>query len=309
MKAAYLNQRAGADALIVDELPQPTPGVGEVLVKVRATAITPTEPKWAPTFTSRDGTPRPFPIILGHEFSGEIAAVGPDVSDFDIGDEVYGMSDWFKNGAQAEFCVAPATFVAPKPQRLDHAHAATVPISALTAWQALVVRGDLRHGETILIHGAAGAVGLFATQIARECGARVIATTSAADRDFVRSLGADEVIDYRAERFDEKVHDVDFVFDTVGGDTLSRSWRVLGKGGRLLSIVSTAAGAADARTRDAFLLVEADRAQLAVIANVIDAGRRRTFVAQEFPLDRVRDAYANASRGGNRGKTVLRITT
>src|SRR4051812_23703278 len=215
MKAAYLNHRAGADALIVGVLPRPMPGAGEVLVKVRAAAITPTELQWTRTFTSRDNSPRSFPVVLGHEFSGEIAAVGPNVSDLDVGDEVYGLNDWFKNGAQAEFCVAPATFIAPKPQSLNHANAATLPIAALTAWQAIVVRGDLRHGERILIHGAAGAVGLFATQIAHECGARVIATASAADQDLVRMLGADEVIDYRSARFEDSARDIDFVFDTV----------------------------------------------------------------------------------------------
>src|SRR5262249_43045027 len=160
---------------------------------------------------------------------------------------------------QAEYCLARAADVAPKPASVDHVHAATVPISALTAWQGLIERAGLTAGQRVLIHGAAGGVGVFAVQLARWRGAKVRATASAANRDFVRGLGADEVIDYRAQRFDEVVRDVDVVFDAVGGETLARSWGVLRPGGKLVTIAASEERTQDERTREAFFIVEANR--------------------------------------------------
>jgi len=306
MKAAFLKTKAGPESFVFGELPLPELKAGEVLVKVHASAITPTELQWVPTFTARSGAPRAFPIVLGHEFSGVIEALRGNVGDFQVGDAVYGLNDWFINGSQAEYCAAASSTIAAKPRSLDHVHAASVPISVLTAWQALIIRGKLWHRERLLIHGAAGAVGIFAVQIARDRGAHVIATASAANHDFVESLGADEVIDYHTTRFDDVVRDVDLVFDTVGGETLERSWKVLKSGGRMVTIAAQSERTTDQRVRDAFMLMEANGAQLAEIANVIDAGRRQAFVAAEYPLEQVREAYANAMRGGGRGKTVLR---
>ncbi|HZI32376.1 MAG TPA: NADP-dependent oxidoreductase, partial [Candidatus Binatia bacterium] len=270
-------------------------------------AVTPTEFQWYPTFQTQTGEPRPFPIVLSHEFSGEVAALGAGVNNFKIGDAVYGLNDWFANGAQAEYCVASATMLAIKPRLLNHAQSAVVPISALTAWQGLLERAQLQAGQRILIHGAAGGVGIFAVQLARWRGARVIATASAGNLDFVRQLGAHEVIDYQAKRFEDVVHDVDVVFDAVGGETLARSWSVLKPGGKLVTVAAGGAHADEQRVRDAFMLVRADRCQLKQIAALIDAGELRVSVAGVYPLAQAQAAYERASRGGMRGKVALQV--
>src|SRR5437764_1357163 len=219
MKAVRLHARGGPGAIRFEDAPVPRPGPGEVLIRVRAAAVAPTELLWAPTWTTRDGAPRPLPVIPGHEFSGEVAALGEGVTAVGVGEAVYGMNDWFGDGAQAEYCRARPADIARKPASIDHAHAAVTPISALTAWQGLFERARLAAGQHVLIHGAAGGVGGFAVQFARWRGARVSATAAAGNLDFVRGLGADEVIDYRAERVEERVRGVDAVCDTVGGAT------------------------------------------------------------------------------------------
>jgi NADPH:quinone reductase-like Zn-dependent oxidoreductase len=244
--------------------------------------------------------PRALPIP-GHEFSGVIAAVGAGVTDLTEGDAVYGMNDWFRDGAAAEYTVARAADVAFKPRSIDHVAAAVVPISALTAWQALIDRANLGAGERVLIHGGAGGVGSFAVQIARRQGARVLATASAHNLDFVRELGADQVIDYNATRFEEAARDLDVVLDTVGGETFQRSRQVLKPGGHLLSVAteSETSGA-----KDYFFIVEANRAQLIEIAGLIDGGQIRPVVDSAVPLERARDAY---ERKPKRGKIVLQV--
>ena len=179
MKAIYLQKKGGADTLVAGEIPAPVPKAGEALVKVHATAVTPTELRWIPTFNTPSDGPRPFPIVLSHEFSGVVESVGANVCGVTVGEEVYGLNDWFTNGAQAEYCVVPACAMARKPKSLNHAESAVVPISALTAWQGLFERARLERGHRVLIHGAAGGVGAFAVQLARWRGARVIATASA----------------------------------------------------------------------------------------------------------------------------------
>src|SRR5258708_4250609 len=238
MKAIYLKSKNSAEGLVAGEIPRPEPKAGEALVKVHATAVTPTELQWFPTFNTQSGEPRPFPIVLSHEFSGVVESLGTNVNSFKIGEEVYGLNDWFANGAQAEYCVVKATALARKPASLDHAHAAVVPISALTAWQGLLEKTKLVRGQRVLIHGAAGGVGNFAVQLARWRGAHVMATASAANLDFVRSLGAEDVIDYRTTRFEDTARNVDVVFDSLGGETLERSWPVLKPGGRLVTIAA-----------------------------------------------------------------------
>lgn len=307
MKAIYLNKKAGWEALRRGEIPQPRPNAGEVLVKVHATAVTPTEFQWYPTFNQQTGEPRSFPIVLSHEFSGVVAALGAGVEILKAGDAVYGLNDWFANGAQAEYCLAPATALALKPRLLDHAQAAAVPISALTAWQGLLERTQLQAGQRILIHGAAGGVGLFAVQLARWRGAHVIATASSANLDFARRLGAHEVIDYRMTRFEDVVGGLDAVFDAVGGETLARSWNVLKPGGKLVTVATGGSPADEQRIRDAFLLVRADGGQLKQIASLIDAGELRVSVEAVYPLARARAAHERAQRGGKRGKIVLRV--
>jgi len=307
MKAVYLKRIGGPESLVLGKIPRPQPKAGEVLVKIHATAITPTEFQWFPTFHTPAGKPRQFPVVLSHEFSGVVESLGVGVENFNVGDAVFGLNDWFANGALAEFCVAPATALARKPRLLDHAQSAVVPISALTAWQGLLEKGGLQSGERVLIHGAAGGVGVFAVQLARWRGAHVIATASAANVDFVRRLGAREVIDHRATRFEEMVNDADVVFDCVGGETLQRSWAVLAKGGSLVTIATQSAGADEQRVRDAFMLVRADGSQLTQIGNLIDAGEFRVFVAATYPLAGASDAYLAAQRGGLRGKISLRV--
>ena len=306
MKAIRLHG-SGAESLVYEEAPRPTLGAGEVLIAVHAAGVTPSELQWAPTSTLADGRPRPRPVIPGHEFSGVVAALGAGVAHVAIGDEVYGLNDWYRDGAQAEFCVARAGEVAPCPRSVDHAHAAVTPISGLTAWQALIERAGLAAAERVLIHAGAGAVGTFAVQLARWRGARVLATAATSNLDFVRELGADEVIDYTRVRFEEAARGVDVVLDTVGGETLERSWSVLGPGGRLVTIAASSETTTDPRVHDAFFIVRADRAQLAEVARLVDAGSLRPVVARILPLAEGRAAYAPRSQGSTRGKIALRI--
>jgi len=308
MNAVYLEKKAGADALVAGDIPRPNPQPGEMLIKVHATAVMPTELNWMPTFNTSSGQPRPFPIVLSHEFSGVVESLGTGAAGFKIGDEVYGMNDWFSNGAQAEYCVALPSALAKKPKTVRHSEAAVVPISALTAWQGLFEKGQLEKKQRVLIHGASGAVGSFAVQMARWRGAHVTATASAGNLDFVRALGADVVIDYRATRFEDVVCDMDLIFDAVGGETLERSWKILESTGKLITIVGeTTQAPLSQRSRDAFMLVRADGGQLAEIASMIDAGDLRVFVEAVYRLAGAKEAYAHAERGKMRGKVALSI--
>src|SRR6185312_3729799 len=305
MKAIFLKKKGGAEALVSGDIPRPTPHSGEVPVKVHATAIMPTELDWEPTFNTSSGQPRPFPIVLSHEFSGVLDGA---VNGLKAGDEVYGINDWYINGAQAEYCVVSPKALAPKPKSLSHAEAAVVPISALTAWQALFEKGQLAQKQRVLIHGAAGGVGTFTVQLARWRGAHVTASASSGNIDFVRALGADTVIDYHKTRFEDVVCDMDLIFDLVGGETLERSWKVLKDGGKLITIVGeTTQAPLSQRSRDAFMLVRANGAQLAEVGRMIDAGELRVFVEAVYPLARAKDAYARAQQGKMRGKIALNI--
>src|SRR5678816_2089299 len=214
MKAIRQYAFGGPQSFRYEDAPKPSPKAGEVLVRVRAAGVTPTELSWETSRTTQSGTPRPLPFIPGHEFSGELAALGDGVVGFSVGEAVYGMNDWFGDGAQAEYCLARVEDIARKPKSVDHVYVAVTPISALTAWQGLFGRVRIEARQHILIHGAAGSVGSFAVQFAHWRGARVTATVSAANIDFVRDLGADDVIDYRAERFEERVQGADAVLDT-----------------------------------------------------------------------------------------------
>jgi NADPH:quinone reductase-like Zn-dependent oxidoreductase len=304
MRAIRLHQVSGSEALLYEDAPKPSPKGNEVLVRVHATAITPTEFAWYPTFHTPEGGARPFPIILGHEFSGVVDASGPACMGVQVGDLVYGLSDWFIDGAQADYCLTVPANIAPKSPSLDHTQAAAVPISALTAWQALIDRAQLSQGQRVLVHGAAGGVGSFAVQVACHKKAHVIATASKANADFVTALGADEVIDYQSTPFETVVRDVDVVLDTVGGDTRNRSWGILGKGGRLVTIAADAERLTQPRVRDAFFIVEPNRDQLIEISRLIDAGVIRPIVGAVFAMEDFRQAYEQKPV---RGKHVLRI--
>ena len=306
MKAVRLHAHGGPEDLVYEDAPTPSAGAGEVLVQVHAAGVIPSEFEWSPTQTTAAGAPRPLPFVMGHEFSGVVAARGDGVHDLREGDAVYGMNDWYRDGAEAEYCVARATEVAPKPRALDHVQAAAVPISALTAWQGLLERAQVAAGQRVLVHGAAGAVGGFAVQLAAWRGAHVVGTCAARDADLARELGADQTIDYATTRFEEVVRDVDVVLDTVGDDLLVRSLRVLRPGGIALTIAASAERTEDARLREAFFIVTADAGTLAEITQLIDDGTLRVLVGTVLPLAEARAAY---ERRGARvpGKTVVRV--
>lgn len=305
MKAMQVNPADKGPLLIPAELQKPEPGSGEILIHVRAAGVTQTELLWYPTTHTKSGTARTH-AVPGHEFSGFIAAIGSGVENFAIGDEIFGMNDWFADGATAEFCIALPQNITRKPSTLSHEAAASVPIGALTAWQGLMDRAKLQPGEHVLIHGGAGAVALYAVQFAHIRGARVITTVSAQDMDFVRRLGADQAIDYEATRFEKEARDVDVVFDAVGGETLERSWGVLEPGGRMITIASGGEGSDDQRTKDAFFIVEPNQKELAAIAGQLDAGRLKAFVKTTFPLSDASSAYSeDAGRRGGHGKVVV----
>jgi NADPH:quinone reductase-like Zn-dependent oxidoreductase len=307
MKAVRLHGRGGPEQLVYEEAPQPQPGAGEVLARVGASGVIATEVKWDETYQSVTGAPRPFPIP-GRDLAGMVAAVGPGVTDLTAGDTVYAMLGYGRDGAEAEYAIAQPSELAPRPRTLDDIQAAAVPLSALTAWQALFDHGGLASGQTALIHGAAGGVGVIATQLARWKGARVITTASARNVAFVRTLGADEVIDYATTSFEEVVHDVDVVFDTVGGDTLARSWQVVKPGGALVSVVSPLSGQPlRDDIRYVYFIVEPSGAQLREIGALIDAGQVRPVVDQVFPLAQARQAYEAAATEHPRGKIVITV--
>jgi NADPH:quinone reductase-like Zn-dependent oxidoreductase len=296
-----------APTLVEENVPQPTPGADELLVRVHAAGITPTELQWYPTSHNKKGESRTG-AIPSHEFSGVVAAAGEQVKDFIPGQEIYGMNDWFSDGALAEYCLTKPSCVARKPSRLTHAEAASVPIGALTAWQGLFDRAGLQAAERVLVHGAAGAVGVFAVQLANFCGAHVIATASARNMDFVSQLGAEQVIDYRAVRFEERVPKVDVVFDTVGGETFERSLRVLKPGGRMITIVGEEDTATDERKKKAFFIVEPNQQQLAEIGSLLDAGRLKPCVDMALPLNQASQAYTGElKQRRGRGKVVAEI--
>jgi NADPH:quinone reductase-like Zn-dependent oxidoreductase len=287
------------------DVPVPAPRDGEVLIRVHAAGVTPTELLWSPTTQNKDGSPRNR-AIPGHEFSGVVAALGKDIKDFSIGDEVFGMNDWFVDGATADYCTAPATILAHKPKCLTHAEAAAVPIGALTAWQGLNDHAKLQAWERILVHGGAGAVGTFCIQLARHRGAKVIATASTRNVGFVSRIGADQVIDYAMDAFDRIVRGVDVVFDTVGGETLRRSWSVLKPGGRLVTVAADSENTNDAREKNAFFIVEPNHKQLTEIGEMLESGQLRVFVDEEVPFSSAAAAYnRETKRSLGYGKTVI----
>jgi NADPH:quinone reductase-like Zn-dependent oxidoreductase len=225
-----------------------------------------------------------------------------------IGREVFGLNDWYAEGATAQYCLATPLQVAIKPARLTHIEAASVPIGALTARQGLFDRAGLQSGQRVLVHGGAGAVGVYAIQLARRGGASVIATASQRSFEFLIGLGADEVIDYHTERFEQRVQAIDVVFDCVGGNTLQRSWDVLKPDGRMITIVSENENTVDARVKQAFFIVEPNQAELAEVGRLLDAGELRCFVDAVVPFAEASDAYCGKVKGRlGRGKMVVAI--
>jgi len=306
MKIVHLTKNGNGPVLAEGDAPRPQPGPGELLIRVHAAGVIATELLWYPTSHWKTGEERPG-AVPGHEFSGVIAGAGKDVRCLQIGLPVFGMNDWYADGALAEYCVTECRMVVAKPPRLTHIEAASVPISALTAWQGLFDRAKLQPGERVLVHGAAGSVGVFAIQLAAMQGAHVIATASRSNHDFVSYLGAAEVVDYHEEPFEARAQGVDVVFDTVGGETLERSWKVLRPGGRLVTIASTAEDATDSRTKAAFFIVEPNRKQLSEISDLLEAGRLEAVVDSVVPFSRAGDAYAGREPRRRRGKVVVEV--
>jgi NADPH:quinone reductase-like Zn-dependent oxidoreductase len=229
------------------------------------------------------------------------------VAEFSIGEEIYGMNDWFADGALTEYCVTQPQCIAAKPRNLNHAEAAAVPIGALTAWQGLLERAKLQPGERLLVQGGAGAVGNFAVQLAHGCGAHVAVTVSELNLEFAKELGADQIIDYKAVAFEDKVRDVDVVFDTVGGETLRRSWSVLTPTGRMVTIAAGSETADDGRTKRAFFIVEPSHPQLVEVGKQLDAGELRPVVDTIVPFAQAAGVYLGTFKKKGRGKLVVSL--
>lgn len=308
MKAMQVRESSQGLTLYAAQPPQPTPGSEDVLIRVYAAGVTTTELGWYPTTHQKSGETRSN-AIPGHEFSGIVAAIGAGVKDLSIGQDVYGMNDWFANGATAEFCITQPSSIAPKPVSLSYEEAATVPIGALTAWQGLFDHGKLQPNERVLVQGAAGGVGIFAVQLARRHGAYVVATTSTPNVDLIKQLGANEVIDYTKAHFQDVVQSVDVIFDTVGGQTRDLSWPVLKPAGRMITIAADGESSTDPRIKENYFIVEPNQKQLIEIAKLIDAGYMRTFVNAVVPLEDSAKAYAKSiPQKLGYGKVVITIS-
>jgi NADPH:quinone reductase-like Zn-dependent oxidoreductase len=314
MKAVRLHRQGGPEQLVYEDAPEPDLGAEDALIRVHATGITPTELTWAETYRNCDGSER-LPAIPGHEVSGVVERMADGVSEVSIGDEVYALTSFCRDGAAAEYVAVRAADMAPKPKTLDHAQAAAVPLSALTVWQAFFDHAQLARGQRVLIHGAAGGVGGFAVQIARRHGAYVVGTASAENRAFLLSLGANEVIDYRQAQFEQAVRDMDVVLDTIGGETRERSWQVLKPTGILVSLpgpIPESEAAAHGKRggrRGVFFIVQPNREQLGKIAALIDSAAIRPVIAETIPLAKARQAFERGVAGHTRGKLVLQVIT
>ncbi len=250
-----------------------------------------------------------FPLVMGWDFSGTVEAASPGVERFRVGDEVFSRPDILRDGTYAEYIVIREREVALKPRSIDHNHSAGIPLAGSTAWKSLIEVARVALGQRVLVHGAADGVGGYGVQLAKWRGAHVIGTASSANHDYLRTLGADEVIDYRVERFDEVVSSVNVVFDTIGGDTQERSWQVLRKGGFLVSVIQpSSAEKAPARgVRLAFVFIQPDAAVLAELAKLADAGKLRPYLEKVLPLAEARAAQKLSQQGHERGKVVLKV--
>ncbi|MDB5444435.1 MAG: oxidoreductase [Phenylobacterium sp.] len=305
MKAVRIHEFGGPDALKLDDLPKPRPGPGEVLVRVLAASVNPVDYKIRQGgYLSADA----LPLTLGRDIAGLVETVGDGVTGFQPGDAIYAMLDR-SHGGYAEYVAEKAENCAKKPERLDFIRAAAVPLAGLTAWQGLFDQGGLRSGQRTLIQGAAGGVGHFAVQFAKARGAEVIATCSGEDVDFVRRLGADQVIDYQAERFEDRVRDVDLVYDLVDGESQDRSWAVLKDGGVMVSTLKEPdkAKAAAKHARGVHYMAQPNGAQLTEIARLIDAGQVTPHIEAVFPLSQAGQAEQALETRHVRGKVVLEV--
>ena len=303
MKAIRVHEPAGISGLVFEEAPDPTPMIGDVLVKVAACGITHNELDW-PLRTCRNGHPRD-PIIPGQEVSGVVTALGPGTAGITVGDEVFGLTDPYRDAAAAEYVTVEARNVATKPRTADHVHAAAVPRAGLTAWQALFEHGRLAKGQTVVIHGAGGAVGSTAVQLAHWAGAEVIGTGRARARQLVMELGADRFVALDEDRLEDAASQADVVFDLIGGEVLAGSPALLKPGGALVSVVSLELPADRDDIRTVFFIQESSRAQLTELARLVDEGHLRPQVGGVYPLAHAVQAYRAKAAGGIPGRIVL----
>jgi len=308
MKAVCIYSYGGPGVLVYNDAPVPRPQKGEVLVRVHAAGINPVDWKIREGHL-KEMLHHTLPLVLGWDMSGVVEVVGSGVIHMRVGDEVFSHPDISRDGAYAEFIVIKESEVALKPKSIDYIHAAALPLAGLTAWQTLFDAGGLKAGQRVLIHAAAGGVGHLAVQLAKEKGAQVIGTASARNHDFLRKLGAEQIIDYKTVRFEEAVQPVDVVIDTMGGEIQERSWKVLKRGGVLVSIVSppSAEIATAHGVRQAFVLTQPNAGQLAEIAKLVDADKLKAIVETIMPLSDATRAQEVSERGHTRGKIVLRV--
>lgn len=303
MQAITVSDRdAGVAGLSLNELPYPVMSENDVIVRVHAAGFTPGELEWPDTWTDRAGRDR-TPSVPGHELSGVVVGLGYGTTGLSVGQRVFGLADWARNGSLAEYTAVEARNLAPLPVDIDHTVAAALPISGLTAWQALFDHGRLTAGQTVLIHGATGGVGSIAVQLAREVGARVIGTGRTADRAPAVALGVHTFLDLQTEKL-EDAGEVDVVFDVIGGDILARSAALVRAGGTLVTIAEPP----KTQPRDGravFFVVEPDRARLADLAARVRDGRLKPVVGAVLPLAEAAAAFAPDKRIP--GKTILRV--
>lgn len=304
MKAVRIHQYGGPEELRLEDVPRPQPNAGEVLIRVIAAGVNPID--WQiRSGHMKEVMPVTMPFIPGTDVSGVVETVGPGVTGFKKGNEVFGVG----NFGYAEFVIAKESELALKPSSIDHAHAAAIPVAASTAWQALFKGAGLTSGQKVLVHGGAGGVGGFAVQFAKAKGAHVIATASGRNQSLLRELGVDEAIDYEKNKFEDLVRDVDVVLDTQGGDTQRRSWKVLKKGGILVSIVQppSAEEAAKYGVRSTMFVRQPNAGELSEIAKLIDSGKVKVVVETVLPLSQARRAQELSQAGHAKGKTVLKV--
>jgi NADPH:quinone reductase-like Zn-dependent oxidoreductase len=305
MRVVRIHRFGASDVLSIDEIPLPEPKDDEILLRIAAASVNPVdfkirEGKFAPV----DQSKLPFP--MGRDASGVVERCGKSVTDVAVGDVLFAMSG-MGQGTYADCVILKPGEYAARPDSLDHAHAAAVPLAALTAWQGLFDHGGLGKGQRVLIHGAAGGVGHMAVQFARHAGAKVIVTASAKDLDFVRELGADQAIDYHGEPFEELVKDIDVVFDLIGGDTRERSFQVLRRGGILVSTVGEPSQekAKEFGVRVVGYMAQSNMQQLAKVGKLIDDGEVRVNIAKHFTIEQAAAAQDFLENEHVRGKVVL----
>lgn len=308
MRALLMTGYGGAEVLKLDEVAVPKPASGEVRIRIHAAAINPVDWKIRTGRLQRT-SPVTLPYIPGRDVSGTIDAVGAGVADWKPGDKVIAVID---GGGLAEYVIAPAESVAAKPASLSFNEAAGIPTASLAAWRTLITNGDIKRGQRVLIHGGAGGVGSTAVQLAHWRGAHVIATASARNHEYLKSLGADEVIDYRTTRFEDVVKDVDVVLDTVGGDTLQRSPAVLREGGTLLTIVGRppARACSERKLRcpnPSTATNEQPGEELTKLGQLFDSGTLKMHLEEVFPLEQATKALALSETGRARGKIIVQV--